>query len=130
MPTVPDRDDPGRLRPKYPAAARAILVYRREKVYVLLEDEIARADVEAYSDVRRLSAKEAQELEKKHPFVRFLATDTVDMSRGGPDGVRAVVLLGDVIARLAKIVGIVECEPCRRRRKLLNSIPLWGWWRP
>jgi hypothetical protein len=130
MPTVANGSDFGRLRPKYSVGSRAILVYRGEKVYVLLGDETARPELEGHSDVRRLLGKEAQGLEGKYPFLPLLTRDVLDPSRGRPDGAGGVLLLGDVIARLAKILGIIECEPCRKRRKLFNRLPLWGWWRP
>jgi hypothetical protein len=130
IPTVADGSDFGGRRPKYSVAARAVLVYRGEKVCVLFGDETARAEVERHSDVRRLLGKEAQELEGKYPFLPLLTTDAPDPSRGRAEGAGGVVLLGDIITRLAKILGIIECEPCRKRRKLLNRIPLWGWWRP
>jgi len=130
MPTVTDSDDPGRLRPKYAASSRAVLVHDKDKIYVFFEDETARTDVESHRDVRRLSAKEVEELEKKRPYLRFLTSDAVSVGRGSQGTGRGVVLLGDVFARLAETFGIVECEPCRRRRKLFNKIPLWRWWRP
>jgi hypothetical protein len=130
IPTVADESDFGRRRPKYSVGSRAILVYRGEKVCVLLGDGTARAEVESHSDVRRLLGKEAQELERSYPFLPLLTTDALDPNRGRPDGAGGVVLLGDIIARLAKILGIIECESCRTRRKLFNRIPLWGWWRP
>jgi hypothetical protein len=127
MPAVADGSVLGRLRPKYPLSSRAILVYHIDSVYVLLADGKARAEVERHSDVRRPSSEEVQELEETHPFLPFVATDEIDLVRGRSDG--RALLLGDVVSRLAKAVGIVECAPCKRRRTRLNNIPLWGWWR-
>jgi hypothetical protein len=130
MPTVTDNDDPGRLRPKYAASSRAVLVHDKDKIYVFFEDETARTDVESHRDVRRFSAKEVEELERKRPYLRFLTSDAVSAARGSQGTGRGVVLLGDVFARLAKTFGIAECEPCKGRRERLNKIALWRWSRP
>jgi hypothetical protein len=132
MPTVAEGGNPSRPRPKYQVASRAVLVYREDKVYVHLGDETTRAAVKAHPDVRTLSATEIRELERTRPFIRLAADgalEPLDASWERQRAERSAVLLGDVIARLARAVGIAECGPCKRRRRRLNRIPLWGWWR-
>ena len=90
MPTVTDNDDPGRLRPKYAASSRAILVHDKDKIYVFFEDETARIDGGEPPRCAAALSQEVLELENKRPYLRFLTSDAV--SAGGGAGAPAGAL--------------------------------------
>lgn len=123
MPTIRTGVPDDRARPKYPVETNAFLVYRGDKVYVRLPDDIALPSALNGADCRRLSSTEARRLEDSLPFP--VSAPSVHHDHRGHEPVG----LGDVVSWLTHKVGIEECSACGRRKRLLNRIPVWGWWR-
>ena len=122
MPVVPNETGDGWARPKYPVETSATLIYRDGRVYVAFKDETAREEAAKQPDCRLLSLIEARELEDSFPFpIASPGQQHVDENQ--PVG------LGDAVAWLASRLGIEECEPCRKRKRSLNRVVIWGWWR-
>jgi hypothetical protein len=111
-------DAVGTPRPKYSFEVNALVIHRGDKAYVVLEDEAARAGFAHYSDVRLLTDEEGRKFEESLPYPMPPQSEKRQNRVG----------LGDVISRLAKLVGLEECGDCRKRRQRLNRIPVWGWW--
>ena len=122
MPTVGSGTPEDSLRPKYPIAGNAVLVYRGDKVYIAMEDGSARTEVAKQPEIRHLTPGEALQLEDSLPFplVSFSRHDLVNNMEG--------VGLGDVVAWVTHKLGFTECPGCQRRRKWLNRVVVWGWW--
>ena len=120
-------DAEARARPTYAIVSDEVLVYRQDKVYACFRDKTAVADLVQHSDVRELSASEVEQLVALYEPIlhahRFVEDSMADAVRPGPVG------LGEVISRVASRVGLAECAGCRQRRRLLNRIVVWGWWR-
>ena len=117
MPAVADGPGAIAVRPKYPVDASALLFYRDANVYVAYRDDRPRADVTAYSDVRLLTGPESHRFEASLPY------PLPAPARSG--GVR----LGDLVHRVTRRLGIAECDSCRKRKRVLDRIVVWGWWR-
>jgi hypothetical protein len=115
---VPDH----RARPKYPVETNAFLVYRDEKVYVRFPDDYVLPSAMEEPDCRWLSSAEARRLEDGLPFPVSPPSEH-HHRENEPVG------LGDVISWVTHKVGIEECSGCGRRKRWLNRIPVWGWWR-
>jgi hypothetical protein len=115
---VPDH----RARPKYPVETNAFLVYQGEKVYVRFPDDAAQPPGVDEADCRWLTHAEARALEESLPFP--VSAPFVHHHRGSQP-----VGLGDVVSRLTRKAGFEECSACGRRKKWLNRITVWGWWR-
>lgn len=111
------------VRPKYPIESDAMLVYRGERVYVLLGNRVAMAQAHRHEDVRLMTPDESHVLEKRVPFP-LTAAPLFHHNHGRPP-----LRLGDAIAYLAWRIGVAECAGCRRRRTSLNRLVIWGWWR-
>jgi hypothetical protein len=118
MPAVAEGAGAIAVRPKYPVDASALLIYRDANVYVAYRDGGRGADVPAYSDVRLLTGAESHRFESSLPF------PLPAPSRPGR------VRVGDLVHRVTQQIGIATCESCRKRRRVLNRIVVWGWWRP
>jgi len=122
MPVVPNETGDGWARPKYPIESSATLIHRDGKVYVAFEDETARQEAAQQPDCRLLTSTEGRELEDSFPFpIASPGQQHVDENQ--PVG------LGDAVAWLASRVGIEECGPCQKRKRWLNRLIIWGWWR-
>jgi hypothetical protein len=119
MPAVGDENRSGRSRPKYEIPSRALLVYHGQRVSVRLLEPADEVDFVGHPDVRRLSYRESEKLEVAYPFVAHADNPIA----------RKPLRLGDAVSRIAGTMRINECEPCRRRRRRLNRIIIWGWWR-
>ena len=116
-------DDP--VRPKYPVQGKAFLIHQRGKVYVVLGDERARNEALQHADCRLLTPGEGSLFEETLPFPlppQLFPHDDHNNQRR-PVGV------GDLVARLTRRVGIAECSACQQRKRRLNNIIVWGWWR-
>lgn len=122
MPAVRNGTPDGRVRPKYPVETNATLVHKDGKVYIDFEDESAREEAVKQPDCRRLTLAEGRELEETFPFpIAFPAYRR--------DNEREPVGLGDVVAWMTHKLGIEECPGCQRRKKWLNRVVIWGWWK-
>jgi hypothetical protein len=105
-------------RPKYPVSGSGLVVYRGSKAYVSFENASAKNELIRHPDVRALTLGEARRLEDGLPF-------PLSQSLSGGSEVR----LGDLVHQLTKRVGIAECGACRKRRRILNRVVIWAWWR-
>jgi hypothetical protein len=103
---------------KYPLEGNALVLYRGETAYVALEDRTAQDKVVRHPDVHLLTDRESREFEESLPF------PAVPLDPA-PDG---AVRLGDVVSWLTTRLRIRECADCRRRKRRLNKIGVWGWW--
>lgn len=115
-------DDP--VRSKYPIQGKAFLMHQGGKVYVIFGDELARQEAAKQADCRRLTPSEARALEESLPVPippQLFSYNQNNKSR--PVG------LGDLVAWLTRRAGIAECEACQQRKRWLNGIVVWGWWR-
>jgi hypothetical protein len=106
-------------RLKYPARGDALVIYRGAKAYLSSEDRSLREELLRHADVRTLSASESDEFEGGLPFAAF----------GGFRHEDSAVRLGDAVHAITARLGIASCAGCRRRRRALNNVVIWGWWR-
>ena len=117
-------DDP--VRSKYPVQGKAFLIHQEGKIYVIFRDERARDEGIRHEDCRRLTPDQAPAFEESLPFPlppHLFPYDHNHNNRSRPVGV------GDIVARLTRRAGIAECGGCQRRKRWLNRIVVWGWWR-
>jgi hypothetical protein len=124
MPAVGTGEAGDPVRAKYPIPGRAFLLHREGKVYVIFGDELAREDALQRTDCRRLMPDEAQAFENDMPFPippHLMSVSSTPTTRA--------VGLGDVVAWVTRRLGISECAACRQRKRWLNRVPVWGWWR-
>jgi hypothetical protein len=126
MPAVETAELP-RAHPKYPIEVDATLVYRGVNVYVSLAHSAARDQARRHADVRILSKAEGAALESGLPFGPSQPAAAQASARAinvlGPVG------LGDAISSVTQRFGIGECHGCKARKRALNRIAVWGWWR-
>jgi hypothetical protein len=115
-------DDP--VRPKYPVRGRAFLMHKEGKVYVTFGDEGSQEDVLKEADCRRLTPAEGHAFEESLPVLipRQLFSQP-------PRNGRRLAGLGDVVSWLTRLAGVTECGACQQRKRRLNRIVVWGWWR-
>lgn len=104
-------------RPKYELEADALVIYRGDAVFVALQDEAVQENLVRHVDVRALSDEEGREFEASLP-----------VPLAPPERPTGRIGLGDLVSWFARRVGIRECAGCRKRRRGLNRIPVWGWW--
>jgi hypothetical protein len=107
----------GTARPKYSFEGNALVIYRGETAYVSFEHERAPDELAHHPDVRVLADGEGREFEESLPFPILPPT----VRRRG-------IGLGDMISWLTGRIGIEECAGCRRRKRQLNRVSVWGWW--
>jgi len=107
----------GRLRPAAVVLVAALLIYRGASVYVTYQGDAPRGDLTANPDVQLLTGAESHRFEASLPFPLPAPVR--------PRGVR----LGDVIHRITGRLGVAHCDSCQRRKRALNRIVVWGWWR-
>jgi hypothetical protein len=105
-------------RPKYPINGSALVLYKGPKAYAFFRDQDAQQDeLMQYHDVRLLSRADVRKLEENFPF-------PIPASADG----NAEMRLGDLVHQLTTRVHIGECAGCRKRRRILNRVVIWGWW--
>lgn len=124
MPAVGTGTEDDAVRSKYPVQGKAFLMHQEGKVYVIFRDERARDEAIRHEDCRRLTPDQTRAFEESLPFPlppHLFPRDHDTRSR--PVGV------GDIVARLTRRVGIAECGWCQHRKRWLNRIVVWGWWR-
>ncbi|GAA2603442.1 hypothetical protein [Streptomyces tubercidicus] len=117
----------GSVRPKY-SVGRAVVVLDNESAYVGLLERTAAAALLAHEDVRELSRGDMERIRPEIPLSwETLEQQVLQLSDPRP---RPHALgLGDAIAALTRRARIRECGSCAQRRKGLNRIIIWGWWR-
>ena len=115
-------DDP--VRPKYSVRGSALLMHKDGKVYVMCADARAQEDALTAEDCRRLTPAEGHAFEQSLP----VPLPPQLFPESYRDGHRPVGL-GDVVSWLTRRAGFTECSACRQRRRWLNRIVIWGWWR-
>jgi len=116
-----DYETPASLgRPKYPINGSGLVIYRGSKAYALLTEVSVHNELLEHSDVRLLNQDEVRQFENHLPFP---VTDF--QSANGTRELR----LGDLLHLLTKRAGISECGACRQRRRILNRVVIWGWWK-
>lgn len=115
-------DDP--VRPKYPVRGNAFLMHKEGKVYVTFRDEVSQEAVLKEADCRRLTPAEGHTFEESLPVpIPPQLFSQHPQNRSRPAG------LGDVVSWLTRRAGITECAACQQRKRWLNRIVVWGWWR-
>jgi hypothetical protein len=119
MPAVSGTSPGTRTRPKYPIDGSALVVYRGPNAYVAIAQRGTRAALTPHADVRVLAPQEARALED----------DLALPPLAGRRDRSAPVRLGDAVHGVLTRVGIRDCTGCRRRRRRLNKLTVWGWWR-
>ncbi|MFJ8697065.1 hypothetical protein [Streptomyces roseolilacinus] len=108
----------------------AVVVRGSGTAYVGITDEQAARRLLAHPDVETLSAEEKRRVELVpgtpvpwESLEQQILSLGTDHRRGGAVG------LGDLVSALTRRARIPECGGCARRRKGLNRITVWGWWR-
>ena len=124
MPAVRSETESNRVQPKYPVETKALLIYRAEKVYIAFDEGLVQKEVEQFEDCRRLTTNEAIELEESLPFP--IPSENVNHNHA-PE--KRSVGLGDIVSWLTRKLGIEECSACSSRKRSLNRVAVWGWWR-
>lgn len=109
-------------QPKYSIEGSALVVYHGSKAYVTFRNanDLRRSQLTQNPDVRLLTSDESLLFEANMPF------PIPETRRENRAGVRR---LGDLVHKATAMVGISECDACRKRKRLLNRIVVWGWWR-
>ncbi len=106
-------------RPKYPIVGSPFVVYKGTKAYAMVTDNSTQQPLLHYPDVRLLDPVEVNEFESTLR-VPLPQPDGREPGRQG---------LGEVIHWFTKMLGINECGSCQKRRRSLNRVIVWGWWR-
>jgi len=120
---IAGRDLEDRIRPKYPVENTALLVYQRDKVYVSFQDPTAQASLTKYSDVRPLAPADGRAFEEALPYLLPPPDSRNAGLRDRPVG------LGDLVASITSRLRVRECHGCRQRKRWMNKVVIWGWWR-
>ncbi|MEV5885273.1 hypothetical protein AB0L74_21505 [Streptomyces sp. NPDC052020] len=111
-------------------APEGVVVRDRGTAYVGTIDEEAAQRLLAHPDVEILSAEEKRRVELVPGMpVPWESLERQILSLGTDHWRRGVIGLGDVVSALTRRARIPECGGCARRRKGLNRITVWGWWR-
>ncbi|GAA3162789.1 MULTISPECIES: hypothetical protein [Streptomyces] len=108
----------------------AVLVHGTHTAYVGIADQRMTAQLLAHPDVRELSPVEREKIQPLPGLPvtwESLESQIPDMAAQAIR--RRPVGLGDAIAALTRRARIQECGSCARRRRGLNRITIWGWWR-
>ncbi|MEU1935052.1 hypothetical protein ACH49O_19085 [Streptomyces coeruleorubidus] len=113
--------------PKY-NVGRAVVMLGDESAYVGLLDRTAAAALLAHEDVRELNRDDMARIQSEIP-VSWEALEQQAIQLADPRPHRHALGLGDAIAALTRRAHIRECVSCTHRRKNLNRITIWGWWR-
>lgn len=108
----------------------AIIVRDSEMAYVGIIDGEAAERLLTYPDVVILSEKEKKLIEIVPGIpVSWESLESQVPALGADHQQKSAVGLGDVISAFTRRARIPECGSCGRRRKGLNRITVWGWWR-
>ena len=104
----------------------AFLVHHEGMIYAAVADRTVADMLAGRDDCRRLSEAEARAFESGLPFAipELLFSDELSPP------VSERIGLGNVVAAVTRWLGIATCEACSRRRRILNRIVVWRWWRP
>lgn len=98
--------------------------------YVGIADEEAAERLLSHPDVTTLGKAERSRIEPVPGVpVTWESLEAQIPSLGTIHGGKKAVGLGDVISALTRRVRMHECGSCRRRKRGLNRITVWGWWR-
>ncbi|MFH9400590.1 hypothetical protein [Streptomyces sp. NPDC017638] len=108
----------------------AVVVRDSRLAYVGITDGDVAEQLLAHADVKILSSEEKSLIE----LVPGVPVPWESLERQMPElgtGHRrkGAVGLGDLVSALTRRASIPECRSCARRRKGLNRIIIWGWWR-
>lgn len=124
IPTVESEAPDSPVRPKYPIQGKAFLVHKGGKIYVVFQDDLACQEMVKQAGCRRLTPSEAYAFEESllFPLPSLLFPDNYTNKNRS-------VGLGDVVAWLTRRAGVAECRACQQRKRWLNGITVWGWWR-
>lgn len=108
----------------------AVIVRHSDTAYVGIADGEVAERLLANPDVEILKQEEKDlvELVPGMP-VAWESLERQIPSRHADHRRKSAVGLGDVISVLTRRAHIPECGSCVRRRKGLNRITVWGWWR-
>ncbi|MFE2477062.1 hypothetical protein [Streptomyces sp. NPDC001194] len=130
IPTLPPEDGIGSPSPKYEVGS-AVVVYGEGSAYVALADEALAAALLAHGDVQLLTAERRGRIQPVPglPMTWEQLEAQVSALGAGRHPSHRSVGLGDVVASITRRVRIPECGGCARRRRGLNRITVWGWWR-
>jgi hypothetical protein len=110
------------VRAKTQVEGTAFLVHHEGNVYITFRDDVDYARTIRQSDCYQLTREEGRAFEETltFPLPDRLFPDRANVQRVG---------LGDVVAWVARTIGITECGQCQQRRRKLNRIIVWGWWK-
>lgn len=109
----------------------SVVVYGTGSAYVGTAEEDVVTELLGHPDVRLLSADDLQRIDPLPGLP--LTWESLERQIPGHNSQnhlhRQVVGLGDLISAITRRARIPECGSCARRRKGLNRITVWGWWR-
>ncbi|MGY3680404.1 hypothetical protein [Streptomyces sp. TE33382] len=109
----------------------SVVVYGIDSAYVGCADETIVAELLRYPDVRPLNADDLRRIDPLPGLP--LTWESLEAQIPGQSGQHhlrdGVIGLGDLISSITRRARIPECGACTRRRKGLNRITVWGWWR-
>jgi hypothetical protein len=124
MPAVGSGVSSDPVRPKYAVHGHALLLHREGKVYVVFRDERDHEEMVKQADCRPLTLAEGRAFEESLPFPNLPQLLPGNLQNG-----KRNVALGDVVSWLTRRAGITEGSACQQRKRWLNRIVVWGWWR-
>ena len=125
MPVSEDTSSGKPARPRHMIKGNALLVYRNDKVYVALKEAEAADTLLQQSDVRQLTADEAQRIEESLPGIGAARLHSLGVPSADSQGRYRRLGLGDLVSRVTSRLGIPECDACGRRKKRLNGLTVW-----
>jgi hypothetical protein len=125
MPVSEDTPQGKPARPRHMINGNALLVYRNDKVYVAVREAAAMEALLQQSDVRQLTADEAQRIEESLPGIGAARLDSLGASSADSQSKYRRLGLGDLVSRVTSRLGIRECDACGRRKTRLNSLTVW-----
>lgn len=125
MPVSEDTPQGKPARPRHMINGNALLVYRTDKVYVAVKEAEAADTLLRQSDVRQLTADEAQRIEESLPGIGAARLHSLGARPADSQNGYRRLGLGDLVSRVTSRLGIRECDACGRRKKRLNSLTIW-----
>lgn len=125
MPVSEDTSPGKPTRPRHTIKGNALLVYRNDKVYVALKEAEAADTLLLQSDVRQLTADEAQRIEESLPGIGAARLHSLGARSADSQSRHGRLGLGDLVSWVTSRLGIRECDACGRRKKRLNSLTIW-----
>lgn len=131
MPVAYSGDAGRSVAPKYAIDDSAVVLYKKDRVYVGLAMGDARTELSAHADVRAISQAELDSLHDSF-WISPSAVEDVLKRTGGLnrriERAATRIGLGDAVAAVTRRLGIHECNGCARRRGALNRLTLRRWW--